>query len=815
MSLRLKLTLFLILGFRLFSEVKAQSGNVIWAKSSNGYLNEIANAITIDSLGNSYITGSFEQTADFDPGPGIVNLTSVGFDDIFILKLNSAGSFVWVKQIGGQHSDQGYSICLDGAGNIYTTGFFMDTVDFDPGAGVFELRTTGDFNSQLFVLKLDSAGNFVWAKSTSGIGNGNAVANCIKIDHEENVIATGNFSQTVDFDSDSSNSYFLTAVGFRDIFILKLDSIGNFLWVKAVGGIEDDFGYSIAIENDNDICVTGVNSEDAYFDPDSLGIFILGLDGAFILKLDKNGQFKWVKSLVDQTFGFTFGWGTQQMPISVDNSGNIISAGLFTYTADFDPGPATFLINCSADYPDIYILKLDSNGNFIWAKSIPGGWAEWDYLGSLVLDQFNNISIVGGFGDTCDFDPGVGEYNLTSQGNVDIFFLKLDSYGNFVSAKSFGGTSFEAGSSIAMDDFGNSFISGSYSSVTLIIDTVILTSAQGFNNVYVVKLACPSESVINATACGSYISPSGNFFYNSGIFYDTIFYGGGCISTFIINLAITNMDSSSITQSGSTLISNSINCTYQWLNCDNGFQSILWATNQSYTPTSSGNYAVEIKQNGCKDTSVCHYVLVCPSESVINVNACESYISPSGNFFYNSGIYYDTIYSGGCLSTFIINLTVNTIDTAITQSGSTLISNSINCTYRWLNCDNGLHSIFGATNQTYTPTSSGNYAVEINLNGCKDTSACHYVLVNGLSDFNHINFVKLFPDPVQDELTIETLNGVPNEIEIANSFGVIVMKFYQTKPFQSINIHSLPAGIYFVKMKMNDGSLLVGKFVKE
>ena len=97
----------------------------------------------MDASGNVYTTGYFQGTVDFDPGAGTFNLTSAGLQDIFISKLDAAGNFVWAKQLGGTLNDVGYSIALDTSGNVYTTGFFRDTVDFDPGAGTFNLTPAG------------------------------------------------------------------------------------------------------------------------------------------------------------------------------------------------------------------------------------------------------------------------------------------------------------------------------------------------------------------------------------------------------------------------------------------------------------------------------------------------------------------------------------------------------------------------------------------------------------------------------------------------------------------------------------------------
>ena len=119
-------------------------GNFVWAKSMGGISNEGGQSIAVDTLGGVYITGSFENTADFDPGPGVFNMISQNYEDIFISKLDSNGNFVWAKRIGSSVGyDKGSSITTDAIGNIYITGGFDYTVDFDPGPGVLNMTAAG------------------------------------------------------------------------------------------------------------------------------------------------------------------------------------------------------------------------------------------------------------------------------------------------------------------------------------------------------------------------------------------------------------------------------------------------------------------------------------------------------------------------------------------------------------------------------------------------------------------------------------------------------------------------------------------------
>ncbi|MBI4648818.1 MAG: T9SS type A sorting domain-containing protein, partial [Bacteroidia bacterium] len=119
------------------------NGNYLWAKSIGSTSMDFGISIAVDSIGNCYITGFFRVTTDFDPGTGTVNLTSIGNWDIFFAKYDANGNYLWAKNIGSSYGDGGYSIAVDDTGNIYLTGYFQSTADFNPGAGTANLTSVG------------------------------------------------------------------------------------------------------------------------------------------------------------------------------------------------------------------------------------------------------------------------------------------------------------------------------------------------------------------------------------------------------------------------------------------------------------------------------------------------------------------------------------------------------------------------------------------------------------------------------------------------------------------------------------------------
>ena len=214
----------------------------------------------------------------------------------------------WAKSIGGSSYYRGSSIKVDASGNVYTTGNFTGTADFDPGSGTFNL-TADAAGGDIFISKLDASGNFIWAKSIGSIGND--VGSSISVDASGNVYITGYFAgfaggtAAADFDP-GSGTFNLTSAGDADIFILKLDASGNFVWAKSMGGTTNEYGTSIALDASGNFYTTGSFQGTADFDPGTATFNLTsagsaGYSDIFISKFDTSGNFVWAKSMGDST----------------------------------------------------------------------------------------------------------------------------------------------------------------------------------------------------------------------------------------------------------------------------------------------------------------------------------------------------------------------------------------------------------------------------------------------------------------------------------------------------------------------------------
>lgn len=463
----------------IFVSTAANAQTLLWARSFGGSSLDEGRSITLDAKGNVYTTGYFSGSVDFDPGAGITTLSATSAEDVYIQKMDPSGLFCWAKSFGGSTQEFGNSICVDDSGNVYTTGFFQATVDFDPGPGTFYLSAHA--NRDIFVHKMDTYGNFRWAKSFGDIGDDRG--QCINVDSLGNVYITGIFRYSLDLDP-GPDTALVTTNGNNDFFVLKLDSLGNYVWGKAFGGGSSDQAYSSIIDASGNIYTTGSFHGMVDFDP-GLGTTTLssvfGYD-TYVLKMDASGNFLWVRA-----FGGN-GYSDIRSTLSLDGDGNVYTAGTFDSTEDFDPGPGTFSMTAVGN-KDVFVQKMDASGNFIWAKGFGG--TSYGFGNFVKADASGNLYTTGYYQATVDFDPGPGVANLSSAGLYDIFLQKLDSAGNFVWAKSFGGSSNDIGYAIDLDPTGNIHTTGFFETTVNFdpVGGITNLSSLGLSETFVQKLS--------------------------------------------------------------------------------------------------------------------------------------------------------------------------------------------------------------------------------------------------------------------------------------------------------------------------------------
>jgi hypothetical protein len=391
-------------------------------------------------------------------------------------------TFEWAKRMGGNSATNGNSITIDKTGNVYTTGDFMETTDFDPGDLTYSLNSSG--GTDIFIQKLDAEGNFLWARHMGGGANDGGES--VSVDAGGNVYTIGYFSGTVDFDP-GTEVFELTSSGSTDIFVQKLDAEGNFSWARRMGSTNDDKGLSIVADAEGNVYTTG------YFGQFSMDFgpgegFTLGSRGIgdiFVVKINTNGDPVWWRGMGGSR-------DDAGLSITLDLEGNVYTTGYFRSTVDFDPGTGVFELNTfsTASFStDIFVQKLDADGNFLWAMQ--AGGEESDGGNGIATDEDGNVFITGYFRQTAHFDTSSSNaFSLISNGESDIFILKLNGSGNMLWANQMGGSGFDGGQSVVTDKVGNIYTTGSFES-TVDFDPGSDSSnlkSMGFSDIYIQKI---------------------------------------------------------------------------------------------------------------------------------------------------------------------------------------------------------------------------------------------------------------------------------------------------------------------------------------
>lgn len=242
-------------GFKdIFITKYSSNGLLQWVKQIGNTDDQTAFDITVSASGSLYITGSFEGTLDFNPGTGINNFTSQGNSDIFILKLDNAGNYIWNKRIGDTDIDEGHQLALGANDEIYITGFFGWTTDFDPSPAISTLTSVG--SDDIFILKMDTMGSFEWARS---IGSTNLDEGI-----DIRTLANGDvctyilFRDATDVDPGNGvNIFSPSSTGYSDLALVCLDSLGTYQWAEQIGGDFNEYGGKIAITSTDAIWISG------------------------------------------------------------------------------------------------------------------------------------------------------------------------------------------------------------------------------------------------------------------------------------------------------------------------------------------------------------------------------------------------------------------------------------------------------------------------------------------------------------------------------------------------------------------------------
>ncbi|MDH3976007.1 MAG: chitobiase/beta-hexosaminidase C-terminal domain-containing protein, partial [Deltaproteobacteria bacterium] len=317
--------------FDIFLTKINADGSYGWTKTMGGPNLDVGNAVSVDKSGNIYLAGSFFYEADVDPGPAFDIRQSMGGADIFLTKINVNGTYGWTKTFGGIWSDESNSLSVDATGNIYMTGYFSNTVDFNPGPEIDEHLSRG--REDVFITKINVDGSYGWTKAMGG--NDRDIATSVAVDSINNVYITGTFEGLADFNPGTEFDDHMSH-GLADVFITKINGDGTYGWTGTIGEGWGDYTHYIAVDNSNNVYLTGYYGGIVDFDPfDGIDVHVHnGNIDMFLTKINADSTYGWTKTVggTGTDVGYSF---------SIDDGGYLYTAGSFQGTVDFDPSPGT------------------------------------------------------------------------------------------------------------------------------------------------------------------------------------------------------------------------------------------------------------------------------------------------------------------------------------------------------------------------------------------------------------------------------------------------------------------------------------------
>ncbi len=670
------------IGLSVFIRKHDSSGNLIWIKSIDANTSIFPEDLEVVN-NELYIVGRLHGSADFDPGPGVVNKTALGIADVFLLKLDTACNYLWAKTLAGSSYAFCNGVALDQLGNIYITGNFTDTLNFGTTAVQYPVVAA---SGATYVAKYTSAGSLIWVRTI-----GSSASRDIVIDSLGDIVITGNFQGTVDFDPGvgvfNLTAGMSTAGPATETYILKLDTAGTFHWALSINGGWSAYPFDLETDHKGRLYLIYRTSS-------------LGNGHLTLAAYSKTGQLIW------NTF-VRIGGAVSQTPegkIELDSHGGILVA------------------NTYEDFGSIYgmgISRFDTLGNEHWHKLLVNRIT----ISDLELDDANNIFFTGAYyyAQGADFDPTPAVYSLNPvvSGGHGSFLLKW----NGCSISSYPIITVSGCDSVSVNGFTyyttnqhvQHYTNSQNCDSTVLLDVIIHPSV---------------SDTINQMACDSFLF-NGQMRYNSGIYKDTFSSQFMCDSIVYLNLTLNHsvdsivtltacdslvINGQTYTSSGTytQLYTNSLGCDSMFtinLTINNSSSNALAQTGcdslviNGQTYTSSGTYTqLFTNSQGCDSTLTLNLNILHPTTSTITQTGCDSLVINSQTYT-SSGTYTQLLTnSQGCDSTLTLNLNIlHPTTSTITQTG----------------CDSLV-----INNQTYT--SSGTYTQLLtNSQGCDSILVIH------------------------------------------------------------------------------------------
>ena len=529
--------------------MQAQSTHFDWAITAGGTSNEFGAAVAIDSAGNTFVTGGAQGSVYFDGLSSSFMIFSGGNQrHSYLMRIQDNGNLNWAVQLPSTGQSEGKALELHPSGNLITAGDFRATIDLDPSNLDSLILTSAGFTDG-YIAAYSPNSNLIWGghiTSTSSIQ-----ITDIAVAGSGEIYVSGYFHDTTDFDP-GPDTFNVASTSGSEVFLLKLSAQGEFIWVRNYPGWY--FNLHVPIHAGPGDNVTLAVSYDKWIFPDPLGDTVWNNtfdDNFMVATISANGSLKKAMFIESNILAHPLG-------VAVSASGDIYTVGRFRGKADFNPGQDSFLIEAPSQ--NIFVLKLDSSGAFVWAKNMGGHLSSGEGSAIALMDMEHPV-ITGNFNGTFDFDPGPDSLLITSTGGRNTYIAILDSEGQLVDVAHLRGTNTSRGMDVTVNSNGTIATSG-YFSGTYDFDPgpdSSMVTSRGFWDIFLHRM--------------------------QGCFLDM-----------------------TVTQAGPTLSAHASGADYQWVDCNNNFEPIPGETGQSFTAMANGNYAVVVTKGSCADTSECMLV---------------------------------------------------------------------------------------------------------------------------------------------------------------------------------------------------------------
>ncbi|MBI2271721.1 MAG: SBBP repeat-containing protein [Bacteroidetes bacterium] len=736
-----------------------------WTKGYGLAKDEQSRGISVDNNGNVYSVGHFSSPTITFGSTTLVNVSSTGTSDVFIVKHDSCGNVVWAKHAGDQnYDDRGTAIITDKSGNVYLTGaYYSYYIKF----GTDSLSNNGTGWST-YLVKLNSAGTVIWAKGLDA--SGSVYPSDLAIDKNGDIYMSGYYlSDSVKFGgikiTGNTSDY--------SSFLAKFSSSGNAISVKSITGYGNNQINSIATDTTGNVIIAGYYS-------DSLKVDSQILNGQpnlnmFFAKFNPAGTLSWAKSVGDN-------YNDEATGVTTDKAGNIYLTGYFQSDSVTFDNIKLVLIKFTS-WGNGFLAKYDGAGNALWAKRI-GGLTD-DYGKSVVINKNGDVFVGGRFKSTSITIDGITLNNITGTNTTsDIFLAKYNSNGQLKWAKSAGGPGDDAIDKLALGTNGIPYITGTFKSVSIAFGANTLNNG-GLTDIFISNDITRNGMLVPQLCTVTVDSLS----KNNVIFWDKTPYMG--VKHFI-----------AYRETSSNLYS--------------PLGTIPYDSLSYYTDTVRTKYA---PNTGNPNAGTYRYKL-----QFMDTSGNYSYLSPYHNtiFIVDNGLgqfTWNPLYtiegSANPVSNYLLMRDNNgtgiwTVANSVTGSQNTVAEPSYSS---YINGKWRVETQWSITcTATFSKKSSGknddmSVLTTKTINNSRSNIKDNIAVV-GVTETNASTLVSVYPNPANDKLNIEWPElsaNQPAQILLRNQLGMEVIKFVPEKNQSrtTLDISGIAPGIYCVEIKGN------------